>query len=218
MKKNKAGTWIAIGCVLSAVLVTQIYNGFQNEAGDTEDISVISETFPTPPPPIATPSVKITPSPEPVIETSGTKIESVTASTNIKPEEKPEFYLPSSGEITQTYSDKTLIHFSPIKEWRCHLGIDFVPAENDLVLATADGVVEKIYTDHLFGTTIIIDHGQSLKSSYGSLSAVTVSEGQSVSAGTEIGKMGDSSTIEEGVHLHFAMEKDGKAIHPMGEK
>lgn len=218
MKKIKAGTWIAIGCVLSAVLVTQIYNGFQGKTGETEDISVISESFPTPPVPVATPSIKITPSPEPVTETSSTEIDAITVSTNIDPEEKPEFYLPSSGEITRPYSDKQLIHFSPIKEWRCHLGIDFVPAENDLVLAVADGVVEKIYNDHLFGTTVIIDHGKSLKSSYGSLSSTTVSEGQAVSAGTEIGKMGESATIEEGLHLHFAMEKDGKPIHPMGDK
>jgi len=218
MKKFKPGTWIAIGCVVIAVLATQIYNGIPKGSITENEISVISESFPTPPPPISTPTIKQTPSP--MLEKNTEILNEAAAPVNamIEPEKNLEFHLPSSGEISRPFSDKELVNFSSIKEWRCHLGIDFLPAENDAVLAVADGVVEKIYEDHLYGTTVMIDHGDSLKSYYSSLSAVSVSEGETVDVGKELGRMGETSVAETGIHLHFSMEKNGKPIDPMGEK
>ena len=128
------------------------------------------------------------------------------------------FSLPTSGTETLGFSDEKLVYFPALSEWRCHLGIDFVPEDSDTVLTVSGGKVEKIFEDHLFGTTVCIDHGEGLKSFYASLSEVTVSEGQEISDGAEIGKMGQTAQIEAGIHLHFYMEKDGVLINPFGNK
>lgn len=224
MKKLKPSTWIAIGCVALAIIATQTYNAMKTEKAEEAPSAIVTESFPSPPSPIATPAaepVKATPAPTPKATEKPVAQEVEAAPVNATVESTPsslDFYLPSSGEVATPYSDTELIFFTPLDEWRCHLGMDFLPTESDTVLAAADGTVEKIYEDHLFGTTVMIDHGNGLKSLYGSLASVSASEGSAVSAGTEIGKMGETAVAETGIHLHFSMEKDGKAIDPLGAK
>jgi len=223
MKNIKKSTWIAIGCVALAILASQVYSTVQKTVKQEEEVAVVSEIRPTPirispPSPIATKS-PATPAPKSdAIEFSEIAVP-VSAPDSETPVPSPtDYLLPSSGEVQRPFSDTELIYFEPLREWRCHLGIDFLPSDNAMVLATANGIVEGIYEDHLYGTTVVIDHGNALKSFYGSLSTTSVEEGKEVNAGTEIGQMGETAAAESGVHLHFWMEKDGKAIDPFGNK
>jgi murein DD-endopeptidase MepM/ murein hydrolase activator NlpD len=77
--------------------------------------------------------------------------------------------------------------------------------------------VKSVAQDDLMGTTVIIDHGNGLKSIYSNLAATpTVSAGDSVDTGTVIGAVGDTAIAEsERVsHLHFEMTKNGTAVDP----
>ncbi len=222
MKNIKKSTWIAIGCVALAILASQVYSTIQKTAKKDDEVAVISEIRPTPirispPSPIATKS-PATPAPKEEIEFAEIAVPVSASEATTSVPEPTDFLLPSSGEVQRPFSDTELIYFEPLREWRCHLGIDFLPSDNAMVLATANGTVEKIYEDHLYGTTVVIDHGNGLKSFYGSLSGTSVEEGKTVDAGTEIGQMGETAALESGVHLHFWMEKDGKAIDPFGKK
>ncbi len=216
MKKIKKRTLIAIGCVALAIASSQMYRTLKRKEPPENEVAVISEILPSIPPPIATPEIKESLSTLPeTVQT--TPISELTVPVNTQ-KNNNSFLLPASGEVLQAFSDTELIFFENLNEWRCHLGIDFLPSENDAVFAVADGTVEKIYEDHLFGTTIVIDHENGLKSFYASLSDTTVSAGVNVISGTEIGKMGETAQAEKGIHLHFSMEKEGCPIDPFGEK
>ena len=221
MKKIKLRTWIAFGCVALAIVASQVYDAIKNTESN-EEVAVISEIIPTSPSPISKPvtdvnSSEISSLSEQLIEPEQEK-EIVKVSSDKAHKQEITFNLPASGEISNPFSDTELTRFESIGEWRCHLGIDFLPSENDLVFAAANGVVSKIYEDHLYGKTIIIDHGNEIKTLYASLGESLVSEGVTVTQGTEIGRMGETAPIESGKHLHFALEKEGVFIDPFGEK
>lgn len=239
MKKMKRSTWIAILCVLLAIMASQIYGTVTTERAEHETVTMVAENARK-----TETILSKEPVPSSVLEVKGS--DKMNASTKDHPSEKaqtaeveevteitrpvsapstPEvtpsapisFSLPSAGEVSTKYSDKNLIYFAPLKEWRCHLAIDFLPHDSDSVLAAADGTIEKIYEDHLYGTTVLISHAEGYKTYYSSLSEVSVSIGQTIEQGQEIAHMGQTAAIEEGIHLHFAMEKDGKFIDPLSE-
>ena len=224
MKIKNIGVWITTLLVFCAILISGMLSNTNHKESEKREVYVSQEIIPSAPSvptrapkPTTVPKPTVAPKPANTKEPSGVSTEentekAVTVSA-------PKVYtLPSSGEEARGYSDKTLVFFPSLSQWQCHLGIDFTPLDSDKVLAVADGTVEKIFTDHLFGETVCIDHGDGIKSYYASLSEISLEEGQAVSGGTEIGKMGQTATVEDGVHLHFYMEKDGKPIHPYGSK
>ena len=104
-----------------------------------------------------------------------------------------------------------------MKDWRTHDGIDISTDAGAVVRAAADGTVESIKQDDLYGTTVVIKHGGGIKTVYSNLAETpTVSEGDSVRAGDVIGSVGESALCEIGqpAHLHFAMSVDGVSVDP----
>ena len=80
------------------------------------------------------------------------------------------------------------------------------------------GTVTKVYEDQMLGACVIIDHGSGLEGYYCNLSKdIPVVEGQTVSAGTIIGTVGDTAEgeIKEASHLHFGLKKNGEWIDPI---
>ena len=126
--------------------------------------------------------------------------------------------------LGRSYSDTKLVYNETLKEYTTHLGIDFIVPDGSSVVASYGGTVESISYDSLTGTTIVLDHGDGLKTSYMSLSSdVAVKEGQAVKTGEVIGKASSSATGEQslGAHLHFEAMQDGEYINPLtylGEK
>ncbi len=216
--KSKS-TWISVGCVLLAVLLSQFYSiATQDDAAESE-MQVVSEVEPILNLPSPTPSaisVHAVPEVVPSATPSPKVVESVPISTNAETPKPPSFILPSSGEVVHPYSDTELVFFEPMREWRCHRGMDFTPFDSEKVVCVAAGTVQKVYKDHLYGTTVTVDHGNGLVSLYGSLKEAAVSEGDQIESGVLIGYMGDTAACESGVHLHFELHKDGTPINPTG--
>ncbi len=222
MKKLSKRTWICIGCVLAAVVASRMYTGLV-QAPEKEvltDTTVKVAVTPEASTPKAVPMETLTaPSPTPKTEVPASAPVSEVVSPSPSPSSaNKEFQLPSTGEVSRPYSQNALSHFAPLSEWRCHLGMDFLPSENDIVFSVADGTVTAVYDDHLYGKSVKIHHGDELYSIYSSLSEVNVAEGSVITIGTQIGHMGDTAPAEEGVHLHFSMEKNGNPIDPLGKK
>ncbi len=214
MKNMKKSTWIAILCVLLAIAASQIYGTLGTERAERETVTMVSEVKETVVP-APTPTLAPTPVPTPTLPPVTRSVAADNAPADTQPQKAPlSFSLPSSGEAKTPYSETELIYFAPIREWRAHLGIDFLPAETDMVFAAAPGIVERIYEDHLYGTTVVLAHASGYKTYYSSLSEVHVAEGDEITEGHELGLMGQTAPAEEGVHLHFAMEKDGKLKNP----
>ena len=94
-----------------------------------------------------------------------------------------------------------------------HAGLDFVAAAGTEVRATAPGVVASADWNGGYGRMVEIKHLNGLSTRYAHLSAILVSTGQRVAAGTPIGRVG-STGRSTGPHLHYETRRNGNAVNP----
>ncbi len=92
-----------------------------------------------------------------------------------------------------------------------HDGIDIDTISADTIYAAGDGVVEDVCPAPCsgYGNSITIKHHDALYTKYSHLSMFLVNEGDSVTAGQEIGKSG-STGASTGDHLDFKISFNGK--------
>lgn len=132
-------------------------------------------------------------------------------------EEPSTWVWPVEGELERDYAIETLSYDVTMQDWRTHDGIDILAEQGAVVRSAADGKVESITKDDLYGTTVVINHGTGIRSTYSNLAETpTVKEGDSVKAGDVIGSVGSTAICEisQGSHIHVAMSKDGKSVNP----
>jgi murein DD-endopeptidase MepM/ murein hydrolase activator NlpD len=94
-----------------------------------------------------------------------------------------------------------------------HDGFDISAPYGSPVVATARGKVLFAGWDKYLGNCVKLDHGDGLTTVYGHLQKCTVSEGDTVSRGEQIGKLG-STGRSTGAHVHYEVRKNGKALDP----
>ena len=88
------------------------------------------------------------------------------------------------------------------------------PAGTD-ILATRSGKVV-FYASNFgnYGKTIIIDHGDGLRSVYSRISEILVQAGQNVQRGELVGRVGESAR-DKNSYLHFEIRKGALAQNPL---
>lgn len=91
-----------------------------------------------------------------------------------------------------------------------HAGLDIPKPIGTPVHASGDAFVESI--DDKLGS-IILNHGQEIKTHYAHLSKILVSRGQRVSKGQTIAEVGNTGK-STGPHLHYEVRVAGAAIDP----
>jgi len=125
------------------------------------------------------------------------------------------FMRPAAGETSSLFGLKRSYNGRPVESY--HKGIDISAPKGTPVISTAKGRVvltgrvEEGFQVH--GNTVIIDHGQGVTSIYMHLSAITVTEGALVEAGTVIGKVGHTG-ISTAPHLHWGTYLYGTSVDP----
>ncbi len=93
-------------------------------------------------------------------------------------------------------------------------GIDIGGHSGQPVKAAATGKVVYVGSGLVgYGRLIIVKHNESLLSAYGHNSKLLVKEGDHVTAGQMIAKMGNSGT--DRTALYFEIRKDGKPVNPL---
>lgn len=109
--------------------------------------------------------------------------------------------------------------FHPILKYRrMHTGIDLTAQTGTPIYATGDGVVRVAgrnpegYSG--YGVVVEIDHGFGFHTLYAHMSSTTVTSGQKVKRGEQIGTVG-SSGMSTGAHLHYEVILNGKKVDPV---
>lgn len=120
------------------------------------------------------------------------------------------FSWPVTGTITSPFGWRSN-PFGGAPEF--HQGLDIAAPSGTTVTAAAAGTVIMAQWYGGYGNYILIDHGGGYSTGYGHLSAIYVSNGQSVSRGQAIGAVG-STGQSTGPHLHFEIRIAGKPVDP----
>lgn len=124
---------------------------------------------------------------------------------------KPTFWpLKYSRHISSSFG----MRMHPInKEKKFHRGIDIKARNGSPVFATAEGKVIKTSYDDKNGKYIRIQHKEGFISSYMHLSSILIKEGENISGGEVIGKVGNTGK-STAPHLHFEVSENGKYVDP----
>ncbi len=150
--------------------------------------------------------------PEEDLSLEGSSSETVMSDAQVK------FIPPYEGKILCGYSPLVPVYSDTLEDWRVHNGIDIAAPLNGGVCAISDGTVENVYEDLRWGTTVVIDHGNDLKSIYSNLSVnVNVFTGEKIKKGDVIAVVGDTALFETvaDTHLHFEMKSKDAWVNPL---
>ncbi|MFD3558340.1 peptidoglycan DD-metalloendopeptidase family protein [Streptomyces sp. NPDC058686] len=83
-----------------------------------------------------------------------------------------------------------------------HTGVDFVVPTGTSIKAIAAGTVVSAGLDGAYGNEVVIQHADGKFSQYAHMSSLSVSSGQTVTEGRQIGLSGATGNVT-GPHLHF---------------
>lgn len=94
-----------------------------------------------------------------------------------------------------------------------HTGVDFRAAPGSPILATAPGKVVAAEYNGGYGNMVEVEHANGLSTRYAHMSAISVSVGQMVKAGTVVGKVGTTGR-STGPHLHYETRINEEPVDP----
>ena len=96
-----------------------------------------------------------------------------------------------------------------------HTGLDIRADYGTPVRVSASGVVVFAGRDAGgYGSAVVVDHGRTVKTLYGHLSAIYVREGQRIPRGAVLGAVGSSGRAT-GAHLHYEVRVGNVPVDPM---
>lgn len=117
---------------------------------------------------------------------------------------------PSSSRITSGFGGRS----SPTEGASSnHQGIDIGASSGSAIIAAASGTVVVSTYSYSAGNYIMLSHGGGVYTVYMHCSQLLVSEGQEVSQGQTIAKVG-STGYSTGPHLHFGVRTGGRYVDP----
>lgn len=94
-----------------------------------------------------------------------------------------------------------------------HMGLDLDGDPGDTVVAVTRGVVALVDDFFLAGSIVYLNHGGGLLSGYFHLSEQLVAQGDTVEAGTPIGRVGATGRVT-GPHLHWVVRYGSTSVDP----
>ncbi len=112
---------------------------------------------------------------------------------------------PGMGRLTSSYG----------RRWgRLHAGIDLASGIGSPIRAVTNATVQSAGWEGGYGRCVRLVHSDGTVTVYGHLSAITVNEGERVSAGERIGREGNTGH-STGPHLHFEVRINGTPVNPV---
>jgi len=118
---------------------------------------------------------------------------------------------PTKGWLSSRFGYR-MSPFTGKKEF--HRGIDIATRMGAPIVAPADGIVSKIYSDRGYGKVVSISHGYGVITRYAHLSKALVKKGQYVKRGETIALVGNTGR-STGTHLHYEVHLNRVAVDPL---
>ena len=124
----------------------------------------------------------------------------------------------SNSVVTSEYGGRNAVKTSKGYSSTNHDGIDIGGTGGNLNGQAADSigggeVTEVGYDENGYGNYVVVDHGDGYTSLYGHLQKATVKQGETVSAGQQVGVIGSTGS-SSAPHLHLRVHKNGQSIDP----
>ena len=92
--------------------------------------------------------------------------------------------------------------------YKLHTGVDISAPNGTAIYAAQSGTVIIAGYSSAWGNYVVINHGGGITTLYAHMSKILTTKGATVSAGTQIGKVG-STGYSTGNHLHFEVRQNG---------
>ncbi len=122
--------------------------------------------------------------------------------------------LPSRWPVRGAVNSEFGTRLSPwTSDREFHSGLDIRAEKGTPVRAPAAGTVTFAGTQPEYGITVIVDHGQDIRSVYGHLSRLAVKQGDRVERGGTLGLAGNTGR-STGPHLHYEILVKGQPVNP----
>ena len=121
------------------------------------------------------------------------------------------FVRPVPQEANSAFGTRSIFNGKPRN---AHGGADFLSPGGTPIHAPNAGRVAVARNLYFSGNTVIIDHGLGLFSMLAHLSAIDVHEGDTVTAGQLLGRVGATGRVT-GPHLHWAVRAGGARVDPL---
>ena len=124
-------------------------------------------------------------------------------------------YPVNSMRVTKEYSEQA-VYSETMEDYRPHPGTDFKAKSGEAVFSVSDGIVDDIAEDDMYGHIVKITNGTYSVYYCGVSEDIAVDEGESVTAGQVIARVGDvpCENCDE-PHLHMEVRVSGNSIDPM---
>lgn len=119
-----------------------------------------------------------------------------------------------TGKLAKPFSRGTFTSGFGRRWGRMHEGVDWSMPVGSSVKAADGGTVVSAGYDGAYGYSILINHGNGIKTRYAHNSKLLVHAGDKVYKGQQIAKSGNSGR-STGPHLHFEVIRNGTHVNPM---
>lgn len=126
---------------------------------------------------------------------------------------------PCAGYVSKDYSVDVPVYSATMYDYRTHAGVDIACEPGTPIKAVTNGCIKDVFTDALYGVTVVVEHADGMESVYCGLSPelpVETVVGRSVLTGEVLAGAGNSALCEssEVSHVHLELRKDGKSVDP----
>ena len=127
------------------------------------------------------------------------------------------YVYPVTGETVMPYSVDKAVYDPTLDQYRTNDTLCIAAEAGTEVKAAADGTVAEIKEDDESGRTLVIEHADGTRTTYGPLAADGMAKkGDTVKRGQTVGKLDQPTKYQAalGSHLVFAMEVNGERVDP----